>query len=312
VVFRLENSVLIGPNNQRRENLAAIDPASFAQVAPLSGSLFAERAAAGILADLEADPRGLLVDQETADDLSVGAGDSVRVILALGTEQETQKSFHVVGVFDRFPGFPDSANLVVNLRRYGEATRLERIDFFLADVSDDSRAGMGKAIMTLQQGPGTSEPIHIDSVEAALDKDQSSLAAVNMNGLVGLDLLFLLLMSAAAIGIFVFGMMLQRRREYVTLRAEGLRTRELQALVLAEAALVAVCGLAAGLSVGSGIAFLMVHVLRALFILDPSVAFPIGRITMLAALVLGATLVSGLTATEIICRLKPTEILREE
>jgi putative ABC transport system permease protein len=119
-------------------------------------------------------------------------------------------------------------------------------------------------------------------------------------------------MSAAAIVIFVFGLMLQRRREYVTLRALGLRMRELHAIVLAEAALVAACGLVAGLLVGSGIAFLSVHILRALFILDPTVTFPVGRIGMLAALVLVATLVSGLAATEILRRLKPTEILREE
>ncbi len=284
VVFRLENSVLIGPDNQRRKNLAAIDPASFARVAPLPGSLFGERSGAGALADLEADPRGLLVDKETADDLSVSPGDSLNVILALGTERETHDRFHVVGLFDRFPGFPEGANLVVNLRRYEEATRSERIDFFLADVSDDSHAGVVQAITTIQHGPGTSESIHIDSDETALGKDQS----------------------------IVFGLMLQRRREYVTLRAQGLRMRELHALVLAEAALVAVCGLAAGLFVGSGIAFLLVHILRALFILDPAVTFPVGRIVMLAALVLAASLVSGLTATEIIRHLKPTEILREE
>jgi putative ABC transport system permease protein len=145
-----------------------------------------------------------------------------------------------------------------------------------------------------------------------LDKDQSSLTALNVNGLVGLDSVYMVLLSAAAIAIFIFGLMLQRRREYVTLRAQGLRMQELHALVLAEAALVAVCGTAAGLLVGSGIAFLLVHILRALFILDPTVTFPIGRIAMLAALVVAATLVSGLAATEILRRLKPTEILREE
>jgi putative ABC transport system permease protein len=135
---------------------------------------------------------------------------------------------------------------------------------------------------------------------------------VNVNGLVGLDTLYVLLMSAAAIAMFIFGLMLQRRREYVGLRAQGLRMSELHALVLAEAALVAVCGLTAGLLVGSGIAFLLVHVLRALFILDPTLNLPIGRIAMLSVLVLTATIISGLAATEILRRLRPTEILREE
>jgi putative ABC transport system permease protein len=312
VVFRLENSVLIGPHNQRRKNLAAIDPASFANVAPLPDSLFVDGSAAGTLAPLGADPQGLLVDAETADDLSVETGDRVTVILALGTRRETQESFRVVGLFDRFPGFPEGANLVVNRSRYEEATGLQRVDFFLAEVIDRSGTGLARAIQALRSGPGEDVPLHIDSTETTLDKDQSSLTAVNVNGLVALDSLYVLLMSAAAIAMFIFGLMLQRRREYVTLRAQGLGMWELHALVLAEAALVAVCGLAAGLIVGSGIAFLLVHILRALFVLDPAVTFPAGHIAMLSILVLTATLVSGLAATEILRRLKPTEILREE
>lgn len=312
VVFTLENSVLIGPSNQRRKNLAAIDPGSFARVAPLPDTLFVGSSAADTLSAIAADPRGLLVDTETADDLSVDTGDTVTVILALATPRETQERFRVVGVFDRFPGFPEGANLVVNRSRYEEATGLRRIDFFLADVTDRTDVGLARAIASLRSGPGKDAPFQIDSTATTLDKDQSSLTAVNVNGLVGLDTLYMVLMSAAAIAMFIFGLMLQRRREYVGLRAQGLRMSELHALVLAEAALVAVCGLAAGLLVGSGIAFLLVHILRALFILDPAVHLPIGRVAMLAVLVLTATVLSGLGATEILRRLKPTEILREE
>ena len=57
-------------------------------------------------------------------------------------------------------------------------------------------------------------------------------------------------MIAAAIAIFVFGLMLQRRREYVTLRALGMGLRELRALVIVEAALVTACGLVAESSWG--------------------------------------------------------------
>ena len=300
VVFRLENSVLIGPSNQRRKNLAAIDPGSFARVAPLPDSLFVGSSARDMLSALGADPRGLLVDTETADDLSVDTGDTVTVILALATRRETQERFRVVGLFDRFPGFPEGANLVVNRSRYEQATGLRRIDFFLADVTDRSDAGLARAIAALRSGPGENIPFQIDSTATTLDKDQSSLTAVNVNGLIGLDTLYMVLMSAAAIAMFIFGLMLQRRREYVGLRAQGLRMSELHALVLAEAALVAVCGLAAGLLVGSGIALLLVHILRALFILDPELHMPIGRIAMLSVLVLTATVLSGLGATEIL------------
>jgi ABC-type antimicrobial peptide transport system permease subunit len=98
----------------------------------------------------------------------------------------------------------------------------------------------------------------------------------------------------------------------IALRALGGKLREVHALILAESALVGVCGLAAGVLVGTGMALLLVHVLRALFILDPSVTFSVGRIGILAGLALAATLASGLAAGETVRRLRPTEILREE
>ena len=105
--------------------------------------------------------------------------------------------------------------------------------------------------------------------QTALDKDRSSLTALNVSGLVDLNVLFTLLMSAAAIAIFVFGLMLQRRREYVTLRAIGTQARQVRALVVGEAGAVVVCGLAAAIVVGTVMAFLLVHILRPLFVLDP-------------------------------------------
>jgi putative ABC transport system permease protein len=311
VVFKPENSVLIGPYNQDLKDLAAIDPASFERVTTLSDSFFVDGSAAAMAA-LQADPRGLLVDSESAGDLSIKTGDRVQVLLARGTKKETKETFHVVGLFERFPGFPQGTNLVANLGYYDKTTGSKRTDFFLARAPDHSHAGLARAVTSLQSGPGKLAPINIDSTETALDKDQSSLTALNVHGLVDLDSLYTLLMSAAGIGIFVFGMMLQRRREYVTQLAQGMQARELRALVLGEAALVAACGLAAGLLVGTGMGYLLVHVLRPLFILDPSVTFPAGKIVTLTVLVMAATLASALTATVILRRLRPTEILRDE
>lgn len=118
-------------------------------------------------------------------------------------------------------------------------------------------------------------------------------------------------MAAAAIAIFVFGLMLQRRREYVTMRAQGMRTGELRAVVLGEAALVALGGLLGGVLVGTGMASMLVGVLRPLFVLDPGLTFAAGRIATLAALAMAATLVSALIATAMLRRLRPTELLRE-
>jgi putative ABC transport system permease protein len=311
VVFKPENAVLIGANNQDRADLTAIDPESFRRVAVLSDAFFVDRSADRAMAELRADPRGVLVDQEKADDLGISTGDRVQILLARGTRHQRLKTFRVIGLFMNFPGFPQHTSLVVNLHYYEAATGLRRADFFLARVSDQSHAGLARAITALRSGPGKNEPLNIESRETALDKDQSSLTALNVHGLSTLNWLYTLLTGAASLAIFVFGLMLQRHKEYATLRALGLGTLELGVLVCGEAALVALCGLGAGVLVGTAMGYLSVHILRALFILDPSVTFAAGGFATLAVVVTGATLASALGAAVILRRLRPTELLRD-
>jgi putative ABC transport system permease protein len=311
LVFKAENSVLVGPYDQDHEDLAAIDPASFERAAPLSDSFFVGDSAAGAMRALRSDPRALLVGSEAAEQLSIERGDRVRVLLARGTPRQVLRTFHVAGLFDEFPGFPDGVNLVANLRRYEEATGFRGVDFFLASTTDHSHGSLAQATAALRTGPGKRDPIEVESAATALGKDQSSLTAINVQGLVDLDSLYTLLMSAACVGIFVFGLLLHRRREYVTLRAQGMRTGELRALLLSESGLVALCGLAAGALVGTGMAYLTVNVLRPLFILEPALSVRAGELAALAGLVLGATLVSALAASAVLGRLRPTELLRD-
>jgi len=311
VVFKLENAVLIGENNQDRADLTAIEPESFERVALLADSFFVEGSAADSMAALQADPHGLLVDSDTAEGLGIATGDRVQVLLARGTKHQTLEPFRVVGLITQFPGFPQHTTLVANLDYYVAATGLKRMDFFLARTTDQTPVGLAQTVAALRSGPGREDPINIETTETALDKDQSSLTALNVHGLVNMNSLYTLLMGTAVIAIFVFGMMLERHREYVTLHALGMQTSELHVLILAEAALMAVSGLAAGILVGAGMAFMLIHVLRPLFVLDPEIAFAAGRIVTLTIIAAAATLTSALGATAILRRSKLIEQLRE-
>ncbi len=312
VVAQPENAVLIGPHNQDLKELAAIDPRGFQNVAPLSDSFFTAATASQAMSKLLSDPRALLVDSQTAGDLGVGKGEKVSVLLARGTKQQALAKFRVVGLFNRFPGFPEGVNLVANAAYYNASTATRRVDFFLARATDGSPAGIAHATASLEAGPEKSGALAVDSTQTTLNKDQSSLTALNVHGLVDLDSAFTFAMALAAIAIFVAGLILQRRREYVTLRALGMRAAELRRLVLGEVALVAGAGLAAGVAVGTVMAFLMVHVLRGLFILDPSLAFPAGPIALLSGLVAVATLTAALAASAVLERLRTVELLREQ
>ncbi len=311
VVYKVENAILTSAFNEDRKNLAAIDPAGFARVATLPDKFFVGGSAADAMGALRRDPGAVLVDRRSADDLHVATGDQVKVLLARGTRHQKVVTLRVAGQYDNFPGFPQGTNVVLGLGAYERATGLHAADFFLASTTSRDPQAVDRAAAALRRGPGSRDRLGVETSRTALSKDQSSLTALNVHGLVQLNSFFTLLMAAAAVGIFVFGLLLARRSEYVALRAQGLRSGELQSLVLGESGLMAGCGLLAGVVVGAGLAYLMVHVLRPLFVLDPHLVFPLGRIAALGGLALVAALASALGATAILRRLKPTEILRE-
>ena len=312
VVSSLENAFLRSDFNSDVKTLAAVDPTSFRRTAALSDSFFPGSTAAGAMAALEADPKSILVDAESADELKLEKGDTAEVLLAKGTKNQELRKMKVAGTFDRFPGFPEKLQIVANLGYYQAQTRLKEVDFFLARTTDQSNAGLAGATSAVNAGPARGDKLDIDSTETTFNKDQSSLTALNIRGLVDLDSFYTLLMSAAVVGIFVFGLMLQRRREYVTLRAQGMPSRKLQALILGEAGFVGFSGLAAGLLVGGAMGLLLVKVLHPLFILPPVPTIPFGDAALLAGLVLAATVASTLAALTILRRLSPSEVLREQ
>jgi ABC-type antimicrobial peptide transport system permease subunit len=104
------------------------------------------------------------------------------------------------------------------------------------------------------------------------------------------------------VAIFVFGRMLQRRREYVVLLAQGLPARRLQFVFLDQARYAAAGGLVAGLIVGNGLGVLLIQALRPLFILAPVAALPAGRIVVLIGLLALASLGSALSALAMLGR----------
>ena len=311
VVSGLGNSLAIGRYKRARTDLAAIDPATFGGAARIADSAFGGSSPEAALAALRADPRGVLVDATTAEDLALETGDRVRLVLALGTPREVSARFRVAGLFTRFTGFARPPNVIVGLAAYRAATHSARVGFFLARTHDHGHAGLARAVAALRAGPGARAPLAIETTATALGDDQSSLTALDVHSLVDIGSLFTLLMSAAVIGIFVFGLILQRRREYVVLRAQGMHSGEVRSLVLGEVVLVAAGGLAAGLIAGAGSAVLLVQVLRNLFVLSPGVAVPVDGLAVLVVATAAAALACAFAALAMLRRVRPTEILRE-
>jgi putative ABC transport system permease protein len=312
VVFSLLNAVVQSRFNEDAANMAAVDPATFGRVAALADSNFVDWTAAGAMDALRRDPGGVFVGTELADLLALEPGDPVKVLFARGTKQQKLSELKVIGLFERLPGFPEGANVLVNLRRQVRLIPSTDASFFLARTTDGSPVTLERAASALREGPGSVDALQVDTRATALDKDQSSLAALNIRGLLTLDSAYALAMAATAIVVFVFGLLLQRRREYVTLRAQGMHAGEIRSLLVMEAGGVVALGCVVGLLVGGAMAYFLVNALRPLFVLQPPVLVPATGVAILTALVLGVSLLASLAATVLVNRLPPTELLRDE
>jgi len=218
----------------------------------------------------------------------------------------------VIGLFQRLPGFPEGVDVLVNIKRQMQLIPSTNATFFLANTTDPSDATLQRVVAGLRDGPGAADALQIDTRATTLDKDQSSLAALNIRGLLTLDSAYALAMAATAVTIFVFGLLLQRRREYVTLRAQGMRIGKIRSLIITESSCVVVVGAAVGAFIGAVMAYFLVTVLQPLFVLRPELVIPRADIVVLTALVLAVSVATSLAATTLVRRLPPGELLRDE
>lgn len=312
VIYGIHNVILNSTRTSDPVNLAALQPLVYGQIAPISDDHFSGGNAAQSLAALAGRPQAILVEREMAAFLKIKPGDTLEALLARNTPQRVMVGLEVIGLFDRLAGFPDGAQALMNLDLYEQMVPSARPDFFLASMEDDSEGALIRAVSAVNQGPGASGDLLVDTRLSALAKDQSSLAALNISGLVRLVSAFALAMAIVTIAIFVFALMLQRRREYVTLRALGMQPGAIRSLIAAEAATAAIAGCAIGVPVGLLMAYYLVNVLRPLFILDPPYLVPHASLGLVAASILAATAITAMAASSLVNRMRATELLRDE
>ena len=310
VIYGVHNVILRSDRTSDIANLAALDPLALAHIAPLDDHHFPGRSAATAMQELAANPDAILLSTQMSQFLRAPVGTRLRVLLARGTTVQTEIELEIIGLFDRLPGFPEGADALINLSRYSEAEPATDPAFFLARAVDQSEATLGQILTALHSSTGGT--VQIDSRLTALAKDQSSLAALNIGGLLWLDQGYSLAMGAVTVAIFVFGLLLQRRREYVTLRALGMQPRAIRSLIGAEAGTAAIAGCVVGVPVGLVMAFYLTRVLRPLFVLNPPYLIPPGSLGLVLASVLIAAAVAAVAASALVNRLDATELLRDD
>ena len=299
VIYGVHKVILRSDRTSDIANLAALDPLALAQITPLDDRHFPGRTAATAMQDLAANPDAILLSTHMSHFLRAPVGTRMLVLLARGMRAQTEVELEIISLYDRPTGFPEGADALMYLPTFSPAEPTTDPAFFLAKTADQTDATLEQVLTALH-----SNVDQIDTRLTALAKDQSSLAALNIGGLLQLDQGYALAMGAVTVAIFVFGLLLQRRREYVTLRALGMQPAAIRILIGAEAGTEALAGCVVDVPVGPVMAHYLTRVLNPPYLVD------VTSLGLVLASVLAA--VAADAASALVNRLDATELLRDD
>ncbi|MEA2703536.1 MAG: putative transport system permease protein, partial [Actinomycetota bacterium] len=291
---------------------AAVDPATFADVAGLSPGFFTEGSPDEAMKALAEDPNAVIVDRETADTFNVGLGDTIKLQVpspALG--QPTLLPLTVVATVIQFPGFPTGLDFVGNLDTYRQATGAVAPSYYLLRT-DGSAATDARVAAELTRSLGADVPARISTTAEVGNPDQSSIAGLSLTGLGRVEGFYMVLIASLGIVIFVAMLLTQRNTERAVMRALGLARRPLRSIMLGEASIVAAVSVVVGSVIGVPMAYMFVQVLRRIFVVPPTLSVPPSLGLLLVGLLAVTVAISAAILSVSARRLKLVELLRTE
>ena len=274
--------------------LTAIDPDTLPAVADLEMT-------GGSIADLDG-PGTIVLANHLAADRHLSVGDRLSMTFARTGEQQLR----VVGFVDDRAAQALSTDYLVSLDTY-RWNFSERMDASIfVRVSEDVDAAQAKAaVRDALAGTPTAE---VRDQAAAVDGRTAMVDQIL--GLVTVLLLFTVLIAALGITNTLALSIVERTREIGLLRAVGMTRRQLRRMVRAEAALIAVAGLAIGTGLGVALGFRVVEALSRQAPIEP--VLPWAQLVTLMVLALVAGIVAGLLPSRRAARMEVLHALASE
>jgi putative ABC transport system permease protein len=244
------------------QDIYGIDPKTIGEATQLADSYFADGSARVALAQLAAQPAGILVSDETVTDFQLNQGDELNLRLK-GAGAGVLVPFRFVGVVREFPTAPKDSFLVVNsayLTSHAESGLQWTI--LIRCNGDASRVAH-----EVDRIAGPIAGLKVSDIATVQRQISSSLAAIDLRGLTLLELSFAVVFVVGATGLALFLSLAERRRSFAILSALGAKRRHLAAFMWSEALTVLIGGGLVGIGLGWLIAFALVKVLAGVF--DP-------------------------------------------
>ncbi|MFD4625012.1 ABC transporter permease [Streptomyces sp. NPDC058475] len=245
------------------QDLYGVRPDTIASATSLQDAYFSGGSAATLMKRLANRPDGLLVSAETVKDFQLAPGDTVNLrVQDARTKALRTVPFHYVGVAKEFPTAPKDSFFVANASYVAKATGSDAIGAFLLDTGGTHQKQVA-ARLRHQLGTGAT----VTDLTQTRGTVGTSLTSVDLAGLTRIELAFAVLLAAGAGGLVLALGLAERRRTFAIATVLGARPRQLRGMVLTEALLLTVGGLAGGALIGWALSEMLVKVLTGVF--DP-------------------------------------------
>ncbi len=277
------------------QDLFGIDATHISSATTLQDPYFQGGTTTEILARLAGSPDAILVSAETVKDFQLSPGDHLRLRLQdTRTHQYRQVTFSYVGITNEFPTAPKDSFLVANAAYVAQQTGNADVGSFLVSTGGHNTA---QVAANVQEVVGTSAKV--STINDSRAQVGSSLSSVDLSGLSRFELVFALVIAAAAGGLVSALGLTERRRTLAVAAALGADHKQLRSFSLGESVFVILAGVVTGVVVGGALSLMLVKVLTGVFDPPPAqLAIPWGYLVGLglatsAAVVAAALLTSA-------------------
>ena len=289
------------------QDLYGVSPTTITNVTALQDNYFQGGTAEQLMHKLAAQPDSLLVSAETVNDFQLRPGDTVNLrIQDARTHQLTTVGFHYIGIVTEFPTAPKDSFLVANAGYIAQHTGSDAVGAFLVDTGGRDTTAVADGIRT---AVGTSATV--TDIATTRGSVGSSLTAVSLAGLTRIELGFGLCLAAASGGLVLALGLTERRRSFAIANVLGATRRQLRSFVLAEAAILIACGLAAGAALSWALSRMLVSVLTGVFD-PPPAALSVPWVYLAATAATIAVAIGAVSAaTARLARRSPLTVLSE-
>jgi putative ABC transport system permease protein len=216
-------------------------------------------------------------------------------------------TFHFLGVVREFPTAPKDSFLIANASYIAQQTGSDAAEIVLMRANGSPADLAAQVRQTLSTLPGA-RVTEIGSTQRLIS---SSLTAIDLRGLTGLELTFAILLVAGAMGLILALGLAERRRTFALLAALGAKRNQLGAFLWSEGVVIQVCGSIIGIALGFGIAQMLVTILTGVF--DPapeflSIPWPYLILMVVAAI---ASMMAAVLSMQVASRRPVVEALRD-